>query len=200
MKVSFTVLICSMMIFTVLLLSCSKPREKDSPSIKRYHTRTGKTILVSESHPISRGLSTIQVSTENFEHDISETYKDMDPITNVLIADIDNNGFDEIYFVLTSNGSGSYGKIFGFASNQDKSLSMINFPEVDAGDITFEGYMGHDSFSIEDNHLIRIFPIYKKNDTNSNPTGGQRKLTYALYPGEAMWQLQVEKSEILIHP
>lgn len=197
MKVLLTVLFCIVMVFTVFLLSCSKPKEKDSPSVKQYHTRTGKTIRITESHPAGKGLSTIQVSTKNFEHNISETYENMDPITDVFIADLDGNGFDEIYFVLTAVGSGNYGKIFGFVSNYDKSLYMRNFPEVNAGDAMFEGYMGHDSFSIENNHLIRIFPIYKKDDTNNNPTGGQRRLSYALYKGEAMWQLKVEKSEVL---
>jgi hypothetical protein len=37
-------------------------------------------------------------------------------------------------------------------------------------------------------------------DTNQNPTGGTRKLVYGLYPGEAMWQLKVEKSETLTGP
>jgi hypothetical protein len=54
------------------------------------------------------------------------------------------------------------------------------------------GYMGHDVFSIENNKLIRVFPIYKEDDTNQNPTGGIRKLVYTLYPGEAGWQLRIE--------
>jgi hypothetical protein len=57
--------------------------------------------------------------------------------------------------------------------------------------------MGHDTFKIEDQKLVRIFPLYKQGDANSKPTGGRRKLVYGLYPGEAMWQLKVEKSETL---
>jgi heat shock protein HslJ len=55
------------------------------------------------------------------------------------------HGFDEIYIVTTAAGSGSYGTMLGFASNKDKSLSMIHFPDVREGDETFEGYMGHDT-------------------------------------------------------
>ena len=60
--------------------------------------------------------------------------------------------------------------------------------------------MGHDTFSIEDQKLVRIYPIYKKGDINQNPTGRIRKLVYGLYPGEAMWQLKLEKSETLNSP
>jgi hypothetical protein len=113
------------------------------------------------------------------------------------LADLDGNGFDEIYIITKSAGSGSYGSVLGFASNKDKSLSMINFPEIREGDAHFQGYMGHDAFRIEGQKLIRIFPVYKKGDTNENPTGGRRKLVYGLYPGEAMWQLEVEEAEDL---
>jgi hypothetical protein len=60
--------------------------------------------------------------------------------------------------------------------------------------------MGHDTFKIEGEKLVRIFPIYNKGDTNENPTGGVRELVYALYPGESMWQLKVERSENLDSP
>ena len=77
---------------------------------------------------------------------------------------------------------------------------MINFPEIQERDENFEGYMGHDTFKMEDQKLVRIFPIYNEGDTNQNPTGGTRKLVYGLYPGEAMWQLKGDKSETLNSP
>ena len=140
---------------------------------------------------------TIEVRTEGFEHNFGEVFEDKDPVSDVFLADLDDNGFDEIYIITTAAGSGSYGGVLGFASNKDKSLSMINFPEMREGDPDFEGYMGHDSFKIEDQKLVRIFPTYKPGDTHSNPTGGRRKLVYGLVPGEAMWQLRVEQSEML---
>ena len=164
-------------------------------SASEYKTRTGKTIVVSESHPVGQSLSTIEISTRDFEHNRSETYEDRDPISDALMADLDGNGFDEIYIITTSAGSGSYGSVLGLASNRDRSLSLIHFPEVRAGDESFAGYMGHDVFSIKNRKLVRIFPVYVDGDTNRNPTGGKRKLTYGLHPGEAMWQLKIEKSE-----
>jgi len=167
---------------------------------KVYQTKTGKTIMISETHPVGQSLSTIKISTKDFEYNYSEIYEDRDPISDIFLPDLDGNGFDEIYIITTSAGSGSYGTVLGFASNKDKSLSMINFPEVHEGDNNFKGYMGHDTFKIEERKLVRIFPIYNQGDTNQNPTGGKRKLIYGLYPGEAMWQLKIEKSETLDSP
>ena len=55
--------------------------------------------------------------------------------------------------------------------------------------------MGHDVFTIEGQKLVRTFPLYNEGDTNQKPTGGKRKLVYGLYPGEAMWQLKIDKLE-----
>ena len=183
----------SILFSLVGVLSCSNVQDNPLQSLKEYKTKTGKTIVVTETHPVGQSLNTIEISTKDFEYNRPEIYEDRDPISNVFIADLDGNGFDEIYIITTSAGSGSYGRVLGFASNKDKSLSMINFPEIQEGDENFDGYMGHDTFSIEGQKLIRTFPIYHKDDTNQNPTGGRRKVTYGLYPGEAMWQLKIEQ-------
>ena len=182
------------------LISFSYYKNTSPDASTEYRTKTGKTIIISETHPVGRSLSTIRISTKGFEHNYAEVFENKDPISNVFIADLDGNGFDEIYIITTSVGSGSYGTVLGFASNRDKSLSMINFPEIQEGDENFEGYMGHDTFKIEDQKLARIFPIYNPDDTNENPTGGTCRLVYGLYAGEAMWQLKIEKSETLDIP
>jgi len=56
------------------------------------------------------------------------------------------------------------------------------------------GYMGHDEFAVVESSLARRFPIYKKGDSNANPTGGMRQLQYKLVPGEATWQLKLVNS------
>jgi hypothetical protein len=193
-------LVAAMSVSTVGLVYTSQSKDSATEVCKAYRTKTGKTIIISETHPAGRSLSTIEVRTEGFEHNFGEVFEDRDPISNVFVADLDGNGFDEIYIVTTAAGSGSYGSLLGFASNKDKSLSMIHFPEKREGDAHLEGYMGHDTFTIESRKLVRLFPIYNKGDTNESPTGGRRKLVYGLVPGEAGWQLRVEHSERLDAP
>ena len=156
-----------------------------------YVTRSGKSLYIEETHPQGQSLSHILLKSSGFEHNLSETFEDRDPIKSVYIGDLDGNGFDEFYIITISSGSGSYGNIIAFASNKDKSLSIIHFPTVLEGDDRFSGYMGHDNFYISENKLIRSFPIFLLSDKNSNPTGGKRQLTYELYPVEASWQLKI---------
>jgi len=216
MKTKRIIRLLSVIITLSLLCSCIEASKKVGPHdikakpakakgiqsnvSKEFKTKTGKTIMISETHPVGQSLSTIKISTKDFEYNYSEIYEDRDPISDIFLSDLDGNGFDEIYIITTSAGSGSYGTVLGFASNKDRSLSMINFPEVHEGDNNFKGYMGHDIFKMADRKLVRIFPTYNQGDTNKNPTGGKRKLVYGLYPGEAMWQLKVEKSETLDSP
>lgn len=157
-------------------------------------TRSGKSLFIEESHPLGQSLSNIHLKSSGFEYELSEILEDRDPIKNVFIADLDQNGFDEFYIFTISSGSGSYGNLIAYASNRDKSLSMIHLPEVEEGDERFSGYMGHDHFQISENVLIRSFPIYLPSDNNTKPTGGRREIAYGLFPGEASWQLKIVDS------
>jgi len=110
------------------------------------------------------------------------------------VADINQDGFPEVYVYATSAGSGSYGSLIAYASNKNKSISAIYLPELSDDKKLSQGYMGHDQFSIDKNSLLRKFPIYKKGDSNAEPTGGTRQIVYELVPGEAGWILKVKKS------
>ena len=185
---------------TVALLSCLPiiaalllpvPVAGDDAITREYQTRSGKSLRIEERHPVGQSLSDIAVSSTGFEYNLSEVFKDRDPIKAVHVADLDANGFDEFYIITVSSGSGSYGNVIGLASNKDKSLSMIYLPEVREGDDVFAGYMGHDDFRLVGSKLVRSFPVYLPSDTNNKPTGGTRQLTYELFPGEAGWQMRI---------
>jgi len=121
--------------------------------------------------------------------------KDADgTITGAEIADINSDGSPEIYVYLTSAGSGSYGTLIAYSTNQKKSMSPICLAPLEDDKGNAKGYMGHDQFFIVGNRLVRHFPIYKEGDTNAEPTGGIRQLVYELVPGEATWQLKLVKS------
>jgi len=182
-------------LITFLLLIMGALGHSDQGTHEEYVTNTGKVIRVIETHPIGLSLSNIRITSQGFEHEFDEIFEDADPIKDVLVVDLDGNGYDEIYIITVAAGSGSYGQVIGAASNRDRSLSLISFPEIAAGDPVFQGYMGHDVFTVEKGRLVRAFPIYGATDSNAAPAGGTKKVFYALSPGEAMWQLKIESVE-----
>jgi hypothetical protein len=109
------------------------------------------------------------------------------------IADLDANGWPEVYVYVSSAGSGSYGSLVAYAVNNGKSLTPVYLPPLEQSPEALAGYMGHDQFAVVENRLIRRFPIYQQDDTNAQATGGTRQLQYRLEPGEAGWILQVDR-------
>ena len=74
-KLSLSILLVVAMFFsTVVLISCSDTQSGSSKDLKTYQTKTGKTIIISETHPAGQSLSTIEISTKGFEYDDAQTY------------------------------------------------------------------------------------------------------------------------------
>jgi len=119
----------------------------------------------------------------------------MGTVTGAEIADLNADGWPEIYVYVTSAGSGSYGSVVGYAVNRGKSVTPIYFPELADDPVTAKGYLGHDQFTIIESTLARRFPLYRDGDSNGAPSGGQRQLAYRLMAGEAGWVLQLEKAK-----
>ncbi len=146
----------------------------------------------------SNGLNDLKIVPLDFIN-TKDTFhlKDSDPLLHTWIKDLDSNGFDELYLITISSGSGSYATIYGFASNQDLSMTPIYVPEISEKDLlpegVYYGYMGHDSIYVDQNKIHRKFPVYQEGDANCCPSGGDKILSYELHPGEASWILSIEK-------
>ena len=113
-------------------------------------------------------------------------------VSGAEIADLDGNGFPEVYVYVTSAGSGSYGSLVAYAVNNGKTMTPIFLPPITDDAKASKGYMGHDEFAVLENVLGRRFPIYKEGVTNADPSGMTRQLQYQLAPGEAGWVLQMK--------
>jgi hypothetical protein len=156
------------------------------PSMKEINLSSGKTVIVAESHPIGASLSDVSIY---FKEDSSMflSLKEIDPVSQILIGDLDGNKFDEIYLVSTTAGSGNYSTIKGFSSNNDKSFSFILFPDLEEKETQkgglFEGYEGGDLYKVEKNKLVRSFPVSGKTVT----------INYILQKTETGYALKVSK-------
>lgn len=162
--------------------------EKQKESRAEFSLVSGKIMELAESHPKGASLSDIRVS---FKNDSASTLmmQDIDPVFRTFPADLDGNGFGEIYVITQSAGSGSYGNVYGFASNKDRSISMVYLPEVSEEQKKkggpFEGYEGHDLFEINGTHLVRSFPVKEMT----------RTITYIMKQGEAGYILNIQSAK-----
>jgi len=166
-----------------------------SPGKFEIKTKTGKIFSVI-IEPQSGKVSDIYVYGTGFENSTDTVYiNDAFAYDNAVLADLDGNGFEELYIITKSRGTDAYLNLSGVVSNNDKSYTPVYIQNIEENDLkpgkTFEGYMGRDKFTFEKDRIVREFPVYKESDTMDKPSGGTRKVFYKLTAGEASWQLKV---------
>ena len=138
-------------------------------------------------------IKKLVIQTKGLENDQEEEMKLEGELTDSVVTDLNSDGFPELVLFTQSAGSGSYGNVIAFSVNKGKSMSRVYFPMVSENVKMKEGYMGHDRFFIQDSKLVHEFPIYKKTDPNTDPTGGTRRIEYKLTDGEASRKFVVDK-------
>lgn len=141
------------------------------------------------------GKNTLTIFTFGLtESEYQETFNiDGEEVINAEVEDLNSDGSPELFVFTRSAGSGSYGNVYAFSVNNKKSMSEVYFQPTAENSKINKGYMGHDEFSLVENTLGQRFPIYKEGDTNAEPSGGTRQISYKLVEGEAMRKLEVDK-------
>ena len=139
-------------------------------------------------------LNQLRIQPDGLAGSNSELTEELDGSAyRAEVADLDANGWPELYVYASSAGSGSYGSLVAYAVNNGKSLTPIYLPPLEHSQEAMAGYMGHDEFAVVENRLVRRFPVYLEGDTNAQPSGGTRQLQYRLEAGEAGWVLQLDR-------
>lgn len=139
-------------------------------------------------------LNQLRILPSGLEVDNSEITAELDGTAyKAELADLDGNGWPEIYVYVSSAGSGSYGSLAAYAVNNGKSITSIYLPPMEQTPEAADGYMGHDEFAVVENRLVRRFPVYRADDSNASPSGGTRQIQYQLKPAEAGWTLQPDR-------
>ena len=192
--------ISPLLIICLSLLSCTgynaanhqTPDTGPEVSTTEYVTRSGKIFIVVEDHSPGASLVRVKVETRGFtEVNGMVNLGEMDPVEKIFLADLNRDGFEELYLVTRSAGSGSYAFVHGLASNRDKSATPIHVPELTENDFRrgafFTGFGGHNTIDLRDGRLVNSFPVF---DDHYRRTGVTRNVFYALVAGEAAWILK----------
>ena len=111
-------------------------------------------------------------------------FDEIELIDTVLIADINNDGYEEMYIFTRGFFPRAYDHVFGVTSDEDKSYKEINFTPLKPSDVIkggdFDGYQGQDVYTLENNTIKRTFPVYNAGDFYDHPSRGYRYLYYTL--------------------
>ncbi len=110
-------------------------------------------------------------------------------VENAEVEDLNSDGSPELVVYTQTQNEEEYGHVYGFTTNNKKSMSLISFPSIKDNPELTKGYQGHDEFALVETYLAQRFPIYE----NDKPTGKMRQITYKLKEGEAMRSFEVDR-------
>jgi hypothetical protein len=111
-------------------------------------------------------------------------------VTGAEVADINADRSPEIYIYVLEPGTEKRMSLVAFSANKKKSLSTIYLPPLGEAKGADKGYCGNDDMAPVEGTFIRRFPIC---DQSKQATGKTRQLQYKLKPGEAGWQLKLDR-------
>lgn len=169
-------------------------KKGDKINTTRYVSANREAFLVIDDKSMGASLSLLKVVTKGLAaRKDTIDFGEVNPLDRVMQADLNEDGIAELYFFLRSAGSGGYGEVAGITYDKDKKVSKIVGYEMTAKE--FEGYMGHDVFSIEGNNVVTTYPVYKEGDANATPSGGKAKVFFGLQKGKGAWNLVPVKRE-----
>jgi hypothetical protein len=153
-------------------------------STKEYKLKSGKSFFLIQERESDYLVNAFVVGNGFAESRDTILFDEIELIEAVVTADIDNDGYEELYIFTKGFSPGAYDHVFGVTSVEDKSYEIINFKilkpsDVDEGGV-FQGYQGQDVYTFENNSIRRTFPVYKAGDFYNHPSEGYRTLYYTL--------------------
>lgn len=114
------------------------------------------------------------------------TLFETDPIHTSWVTDLDSNDKFEVLAWSVSPGEEAIGALHVYEWNEPE-LRKQPFPDL--SEAQKAGYEGHDEYSVEDNKVIRSFPLFADED-EVTAQSGRRTLWYSYQDGE--WKLEEE--------
>lgn len=142
--------------------------------------------VTGRGNSLSEGEFTITRRSTGNRPDTLFTGKRDGVFTDALLTRLNSNQNEQQLVIITRQpGSGAYGNVLLFSVPAFEKISLsTSFVSA----FKNKGYMGHDSIYVEDNRLVREFPLYKKDDSNCCPTGGKVRLTCTVKNNELIIQ------------
>jgi len=164
-----------LLIFTVLILGTILTAAEYS----KTHTFGDVNVIVSgkEREPGSYTLGKLQIKIIDGTNVLPVSSVLTGRVNTSWIADLDEDNNPEIIVSMTSEGSGSYAELLMY---EYVNGELIKYQIPEFGPEIKSRFRGRDSYTIEKNAIVRLFPIYTEHDANCCPSGGRMRVEYGL--------------------
>ncbi|GEM_PF-2463734 len=151
------------------------------------------TVLERPQNPASLTWYQVQVSRSQSDGEVPlymNTFDSEGVLERTWLEDVRGNGWPTLVVFTRSRGTGAYGSL-RLLECGPKGFRARPAPRASARQLA--GYRGHDEWRWEDDSLFRVFPIYRLNDPDDAPGGGQRTLRYNWKKGK--WRFRFKNED-----
>ncbi len=163
---------------------------------KLFTTKTGKTIKVIETNPAEKNLSTIAITPEGFATN-TPLLLEKNKLTQSFFADINKDTYEELIMITTTEDAQQYGEATIYTTTHDLGLIPVTVPTITEADTKkgklFEGYTGHDSFTVIGGVLVREFPLSTTTSATTTQNKVTRSIAYTLVEKNGLYSVLFSK-------
>lgn len=145
--------------------------------------KAGYRVICSNKNLEKNGLKISLIGFEENRGDIDVDIKGK--LVSVEVDDLNNDGFPDLLMYIFSDVEKRKGTVVAIASDNNKSVLPIVFPDIADDEKLKQGYDGGDEFRLLNGRLLRRFPVKNATDsTNSNAPIVIRQIIYKVIYGE----------------
>lgn len=109
-------------------------------------------------------------------------------IQKAEVDDLNRDGYPDLVFYIFNNDSIPQGNVVGISSEKNENVAPILFPDIYDDPKLRIGYKGDDEFFLLEGSLMRRFPVFpvEGSDTTATKEPGtlMRQIQYTVVPGE----------------
>ncbi|WP_353572394.1 hypothetical protein [Candidatus Albibeggiatoa sp. nov. BB20] len=123
----------------------------------------------------SCSLQTYQMIVQSRGQTLKVLAKQSEPVQQMWVTDLDNDGLFEVLIFSASVETGEYGELVlhEWTGNDFNSRFLPVLSSAQQ-----QGYRGFDKYNVYQNQLIHEFPIYQQGDKDCCASGGKRQSVY----------------------
>lgn len=145
--------------------------------------KAGYRVLCTNKNFEKNGLKISLIGFEENRGDIDVDIKGK--LVSVEVDDLNNDGFPDLLMYIYSDVEKRKGTVVAIASDNNKNVLPIVFPDIADDEKLKQGYDGGDEFRLLNGRLLRRFPVKNTTDsTNQSTSIVIRQIIYKVIYGE----------------
>ncbi len=153
--------------------------------------KIGYRVLCSNKSTTKNNLRITLIGFEEMTEDLNIEIKGK--VYGAEIDDLNRDGFPDLIVYILMDEAKRKSSILSIASDENKRIMPISFPDILSNEKLKDGYDGNDSFRLLNGILTQKFSVKDTTNTNENPIIARQVLYNVVKTEKGNWKFQVQR-------